>query len=169
MSDADHRLAEEVRAYLVQAFGADGAAPPAVTAARAVSEREAQLAAAYLCLLTAHADHECRQDEHRAMMRAIERLLGLGPDDTARVLRGAEEQMALSPPLFQFVDLIDRAYSRERKCLVVECLWRVAFADAELAAHEEYLVRKIADLLHLTTADLVATKVRAREGFDLES
>ncbi len=48
---------------------------------------------------------------------------------------------------------------------LVEALWRIAFADAELAGQEEYLVRKIAGQLHLTTADLVETKVRAREGF----
>ena len=43
--------------------------------------------------------------------------------------------------------------------------WRIAFADAELAGHEEYLVRKIANQLGLSTADLVETKVRAREEF----
>ena len=47
----------------------------------------------------------------------------------------------------------------------MEALWRIAFADAELAGHEEYLVRKIAGKLNLTSADLVETKVRAREKF----
>jgi uncharacterized tellurite resistance protein B-like protein len=47
----------------------------------------------------------------------------------------------------------------------LEALWRIAFADAELAGQEEYLVRKIALQLGLSTADLVETKVRAREEF----
>ena len=53
----------------------------------------------------------------------------------------------------------------EQKRQLVESLWRIAYADAELAGHEEYLVRKIAGQLGLSTADLVETKVRAREEF----
>ena len=48
---------------------------------------------------------------------------------------------------------------------VVHALWRVAFADAELASNEEYLVRKVAEQIELSTADLVETKLRAREEF----
>jgi len=45
----------------------------------------------------------------------------------------------------------------------VERLWRIAFADAELAAHEEYLVRRVSELLGLSTAGLVEARVRAKE------
>jgi uncharacterized tellurite resistance protein B-like protein len=165
MSDPDHALAEEVRTYLIRAFSGD---PAVRSGAELPDEREIQLATAVLCLSVMRADHECRQDEHRVLLRAVEHVLGLGSDDTSRVIRAAEEVMAAQAPFEQFVKLVDRAYSRERKCRVLEGLWRVAFADAELAAHEEYLVRKIADLLHLTTADLVETKVRAREAFGRE-
>jgi uncharacterized tellurite resistance protein B-like protein len=165
MSDPDHVLAEEVRSYLLRAFSGDpssrpGPAPP--------DERELQLATAVLCLSIMRADHECRQDEHRVTMRAIEHVLGLGPDDAVRVIRAAEAALEAQAPFEQFVQMIDRAYTRERKCRVLEALWRVAFADAELAPHEEYLVRKVADLIHLSTADLVETKVRAREAFGRE-
>ncbi len=154
----DRSLADEVRTYLESAFGPDvatGATP---------SERELQLATAFLCLAVARADRACRQDEHRVLEHALERVLGVGPDDTARLLRAAEEQIA-SRSFADVVSLIDRGYSRERKCRILESLWRVAFADAELAGHEEYLVRKIADLLHLTTGDLIETKLNAREAF----
>jgi uncharacterized tellurite resistance protein B-like protein len=52
-----------------------------------------------------------------------------------------------------------------QKRRLVEALWRIAFADAELAGHEEYLVRKIAGKLNLSTADLMETKLQAREKF----
>jgi len=44
-------------------------------------------------------------------------------------------------------------------------MWQLAFADAELAGQEEYFVRKVAGSLGLTTADLVETKILAREAF----
>ena len=36
-------------------------------------------------------------------------------------------------------------------------------SDAELSAHENHLMRKIADLLHITHGDYIAAKMRARE------
>jgi uncharacterized tellurite resistance protein B-like protein len=158
----DQTLADEIRGWLQTAFDAPAAAPaaPAIPA-----ERELQIATAILCLSVARADHQCSQDEHRILARAVERVLGLGEDDTVRLMRAAEAQITASRSFADVVSLVDRAFSRERKCRILESLWRVAFADAELSGHEEYLVRKIADRLHLTTADLVETKIAAREAF----
>ena len=44
-------------------------------------------------------------------------------------------------------------------------MWAVASSDAELKAHEEYLVRKVAEMLHVPFEDFVAAKIDARECF----
>ncbi len=41
----------------------------------------------------------------------------------------------------------------------------MAFADAEILAHEEYLVRKIAELLHVSRDEFVAAQLEARAEF----
>jgi uncharacterized tellurite resistance protein B-like protein len=159
MGTVYQNLANEVRAWLLQALGSS------LTPDTRALAPELQLAGAVLCLAIVRADHECRQDEHRAMQRALGRLLRLSEDDSVRLLRRAEEELTAPRPLHDFVALINRAVAREQKCRILESLWAIAFADAELAGHEEYLVRKVADWLHLTTADLVETKLRAREAF----
>jgi uncharacterized tellurite resistance protein B-like protein len=53
----------------------------------------------------------------------------------------------------------------EQKKLVVELMWRVAFADAEILAHEEYLVRKVSEQLHVPLADFIEAKIKARDDF----
>ena len=53
----------------------------------------------------------------------------------------------------------------EQKKTVVRYLWQVAFADAQLLPSEEYLVRKIADLLHVPQADFLDAKIKARDAF----
>ena len=65
----------------------------------------------------------------------------------------------------KFVRLLDLGCTPEEKRVVVESLWRIAYADAELEAHEEYLIRKVSEHLHLSKADLVESKIRARERF----
>ena len=44
-------------------------------------------------------------------------------------------------------------------------LWRVALADSELDKHEDYLVRKVADLLYVPHQDLI--RIRNRVSDDL--
>jgi uncharacterized tellurite resistance protein B-like protein len=47
---------------------------------------------------------------------------------------------------------------------MIEHMWRVAYADSTLSAWEQHLVRKVADLLHVSQGDYIAAKMRAREG-----
>ena len=47
---------------------------------------------------------------------------------------------------------------------MVEYLWAVAFADENVDKHEEYLVRKIANLIGVSHKEFIKAKLRARDG-----
>jgi uncharacterized tellurite resistance protein B-like protein len=133
--------------------------------ASAITERRLQLAAAVLMVSVVRADFESRQDEHRVLEKAIARGLDLPEDEAVIVVRCAEEALDRGVRFPVVLARLARECSSGQKRQLVELLWRIAFADAELVGHEEYLVRKIAGQLGLSTADLVETKVRAREDF----
>ena len=135
------------------------------TDATPITGRKLQLASAVLMVAVVRADFESRQDEHRALERGVARALDLHAEAAALVVRVAEEALDRGVSFAQLLQQLARECSVEQKRQLVESLWRIAFSDAELAGHEEYLVRKIAGQLGLTTADLVETKVRAREDF----
>jgi uncharacterized tellurite resistance protein B-like protein len=128
-------------------------------------DRYLQLSAAALMVSVLRADRFSRQDEHRVLERAIGRVLGVGPEISARVIRFAEEKLTDQVPFRNFVRLLDQGCTPDEKRHVLESLWRIAYADAELETHEEYLIRKVCEHLHLNKADLVETKIRARERF----
>jgi uncharacterized tellurite resistance protein B-like protein len=130
-----------------------------------ITNRKLQLASAVLMVAVVRADFESRQDEHRALEHAVGRALDLHQEASALVVRVAEEALDRGVSFGMLVQALARECSLDQKRSLVESLWRIAFSDAELAGHEEYLVRKIAGQLGLSTADLVETKVRAREGF----
>ena len=46
---------------------------------------------------------------------------------------------------------------------IIEYLWRVAYADAYIHKYEEYYIRKIADLLHVSHSDYIKTKLKAEK------
>jgi uncharacterized tellurite resistance protein B-like protein len=157
--EAKRALLAEIEAYFAGRHALDGG----------VEDRLLRMAAALLLLEMGRADFDSRPEEQEAALRALERVLGLSTADALAALRFADEELRKGRPLQHFTSLIDRHFSREEKLRVVEALWRVAFSDAELLAHEEYLVRKIADLLHVPPEDFLLAKVRAKEAFFGES
>jgi uncharacterized tellurite resistance protein B-like protein len=125
--------------------------------------RQAYAAAAVVLVLMLHADGRVRKEELVALRRVLGRVLGLDPTDVLRFMQIGEKGFDVQVSLIRILEILDTQCSVELKKKVVHGLWRIAFADAELEAHEEYLVRKISKQLHLTMADLVETKIKARE------
>ena len=153
-------LVREIQDFLDQQW------PQAVSDGTAtITARRLQLASAVLMVGVVRADFESRQDEHRVLERSLSRALDLHEEEAAIVVRVAEEALARGVSFAALLAQLARECSMGQKRQLVESLWRIAYADAELAGHEEYLVRKIAGQLGLSTADLVETKVSAREDF----
>jgi len=125
---------------------------------------QVKAAVAVLAVQVLRSDTQVRHDEHRALGHALERVLGLREAEALALVRHGEDEVAAGASFGDVVAVLRRCREDVRK-KVVHALWRVAFADAELAGQEEYLVRKAAEHLGLTTADLVETKLRAREEF----
>ena len=72
----------------------------------------------------------------------------------------ASEEARQSVDLYQFTSLIREHFSQEKKIKTIECLWTIAYADNHLDAHEEHLIRRIADLLYVTHQDFINAKHR---------
>ena len=160
----DERLGAELVREIREFLDTEGAAVLAGEAGF-VSVRRLQVAASILMVAVIRADQASHLDEHRVLGRAISHLLSATPDEALSVVRAAEEALEHSDGLRAVVLLLDAQCTPEQKKGLVAALWRLAYADAELQGEEEYLVRKVARLLHLTTADLIETKLQAREDF----
>ncbi|MEK6594039.1 MAG: TerB family tellurite resistance protein [Pseudomonadota bacterium] len=50
----------------------------------------------------------------------------------------------------------------EQRVLLIELLWRIAYADGKLDPYEDHYVRKIAHLLHVPNTQRMLTRGRAR-------
>ena len=62
----------------------------------------------------------------------------------------------------QFTSLINHEVTLPEKIQIVEYMWHVAYADGHISAHENHLMRRIGDLLHISHGDYVAAKARAK-------
>jgi uncharacterized tellurite resistance protein B-like protein len=130
-----------------------------VNAGQQGGEQAVRLATAALLIEVTRADHHVEQSERRAVVSAIQDLFGLSRSETDELVALAEEEVDGATSLFQFTQLVDREFSQEQKAQVIEMMWRVAFADLNKDHNEEYLVRKVADLLHVPHSMFIRTRL----------
>jgi uncharacterized tellurite resistance protein B-like protein len=125
-----------------------------------------QLATAALLVEVVRGDGGIDADERAVLEAAIATKFSLAPAEAAELIDLAEQEARLANDSFQFTSLINRSFSQAQKLRVVELMWEVAYADARLSAHEQHVLRKLAELLHVPHGDYIAAKIRARDAKD---
>ena len=75
----------------------------------------------------------------------------------------AKDEVDHAVSLHEFSEIINNELSATDKINIIENLWHVAYADAYLHKYEEYYIRKIADLLHVSHSDYIKTKLKAEK------
>jgi uncharacterized tellurite resistance protein B-like protein len=122
-----------------------------------------ELATAALLIEVVRCDSVVSDDERRAVESAVRTRFGLAADEAETLIRLAEDEVRQAHDLYQFTSLVNRHFTQAQKLAVIELAWRAALADAHLSAHEQHVLRRIADLLHVPHGDYIAAKTRARD------
>lgn len=122
-----------------------------------------ELATAALLVEVVRSDAGIVPKEQQAVLRAVREKFGLSADESQALFDLAEEEVRTAHDYFQFTSLINRHFDQPAKQHIIELMWRVAYADDSLAAHENHVLRRVAELLHVTHGDYIAAKMRARD------
>lgn len=77
------------------------------------------------------------------------------------LLEEAHQARKESVSLYEFTEQLRTGLAPAQRAELIEWLWRVAWADNRLGAHEEFLVRKAADLLGVPHEEYIRRKLRA--------
>ncbi|MBT3012512.1 MAG: TerB family tellurite resistance protein [Candidatus Thiodiazotropha sp. (ex Lucina aurantia)] len=133
---------------------------PNVEEEREQLEHSIRLAVVVLLIEIAEADYENAPEERHAILNAIQKQFALNRVSAEQLIALARQEHQESTDYFQFTRLINEHYSAEQKVKVVEAFWRVAFADQALHHYEEHVIRRLADLIHVSHSDFIAAKHR---------
>ena len=131
--------------------------------AEEISEHSLQLATAALMIEMMRADSEISDEEQKTITDTIRLKFNLSAEETETIIKLAEEEITKATGYFEFTSLINKGYTYDQKIKVVEHLWEVAFSDTVLDKYEEHMVRKIADLIHISHKDFIDAKLRIRK------
>ena len=121
-----------------------------------------QLATAAILIEVSSSDNEVAPEEREAILDALQSSFGLDESSTRELVGLAEEAVRETVSLYEFTHLVDRSFSPEQKKHIIGLAWQVAFADERLDENEEYLIRKLATLLHVTHPDFIDEKLKAK-------
>ena len=105
-------------------------------------------------------DHDAR--EHPAAIDSLIQMFGIDSGEAQALLEQAREKAQQLTSYYSIVSVIKRDLSVEERILLIEVLWRVAYADGVLHGHEDHFVRKIAHLLYVPNTQVMLARARAR-------
>ena len=88
---------------------------------------------------------------------------GLDDADLSDLVRVARDTADANASLHEQIALINGNFSAQQKLNLVRGLWEVAYANNELHHHEELLIRRLADLMHVSHTDFIRSKLRVLE------
>ncbi|MCF8062873.1 MAG: TerB family tellurite resistance protein [Deltaproteobacteria bacterium] len=124
---------------------------------------DVRVAACALLIEVASIDGEFSDHEREAIIAALRNGLCVPEDEVKAVLEIARKELEGSIDLWQFTHLVNRHSTIAEKEGILELVWQVVLSDLRIDKHEDYLVRKLAELLRLDHRQMIEAKLRARE------
>ena len=148
-------MIERIRSFFLREM-----APPAEAGAEGPGAEELRIAACALLLEVANADDYFSEGERKHLRALVRRHFGLKREAADELIVLAEQERRESVDLWGFTNLVRTHYSTGQKLVLAEAMWGIVLADGELAAREDYIMRKISGLVGLETGYLAAARRR---------
>ena len=134
-----------------------------VLEAEADSTSADQLATAALLIEVMVIDGNLDPDEIQSISATLSRMLDLSAQQVDELIELSQAEVREATSLYQFTSEINKHFDHNKKLSLMTAMWRVAFADGHLDKHEENIIRRVADLLHIRHSEYIRCKQLARE------
>ncbi len=119
---------------------------------------EIELTAAVLAYEIARSDGDIDKDELSVLMEEIEKIATKVGKERLEILKIVENYSKDSVSFYEFIEDINKNYSKEEKLSLLKFLWKTAYADGRLDVDEERIVRRVADLIMIKDVEVLKLK-----------
>jgi len=126
------------------------------------SEHTLQLATAVLLIEVMRSDFETTDQEQATALAIFKERFDLSDAEVAQLSELGHQSATAANDLQQFTSVINRELDPAEKIRIIEYMWQIAYADNQISAHENHLMRKITSLLYIPHSDYIAAKMRAK-------
>lgn len=106
----------------------------------------------------ARSDGEISEPELAILLDEIKKISIKVGKEAKKVLEIIEEYSRNSVSFYEFIDDINKDYSKDNKLSLIRFLYDVAYADKILEVNEERLIRRIADMIKIKDIEVLKIK-----------
>jgi Uncharacterized protein conserved in bacteria len=126
------------------------------------SEHQQQLACAALLIEVAVVDQEFDASELKTLTGILEQKFGISAEECSTLITLAQAECEQATSMYQFTQLVNDSCTPENKFELIKGMWAIAYADGDLDKYEEYVVRKVSELIYVSHSDFIRAKLAAR-------
>ena len=119
---------------------------------------EIELTASVLAYELARSDGKITKEELSVLMDEIENIANKVGKSKEEIFEIIEIYSKDSVSFYEFVEDINKNYSKEEKLDLIRFMWKMAYADNKLDVDEERLIRRMADLINIKDMDILKLK-----------
>ena len=119
---------------------------------------EIELTATILAYEIARSDGDISKSELDLLLNEVKKITSKVNKSQDEILEIIETYSKNSVSFHEFIEDINKDYSKEEKLSLIKYLWDVAYADNILEVSEERLIRRIADLIRIKDVEVLKLK-----------
>ena len=126
---------------------------------------EIELTAAVLAYEIARIDGHISNDELGLLMQEIKIISKKVGKNEEEILKIIETYSNDSISFYDFVEDINKSYTKDEKLSLIRFMWKIAYADGELDVDEERLIRRLADLVKIKDIEVLKLKNLSKKDY----
>ncbi len=119
---------------------------------------EIELTASVIAYELARSDGKISKEELSILMEEIAEIAEKVGKDKDEIFKIIEIYSKDSVSFHEFVEDINKNYSKEEKINLLKLMWKMAYADNKLDVDEERLIRRMADLIRIKDIEVLKLK-----------
>ena len=128
------------------------------------SENNGVLIAALL-IHAAKIDENYTEVEKKIILKAIEQLNEINPDEAEKLFKLAEKKEEESNQIVEFTREIKKR-PIEFRYKIIEIIWKIVYSDGVNDSYESNLIRRICGLLYISDKDNGIIKTKVHKSFN---
>lgn len=119
---------------------------------------EIELTAAVLAYEIARIDGDISKHELNVLMEEIKKIAQKVNKEELEILKIIETYSNDSVSFYEFIEDINKNYSKDEKLSLLKFMWEISYADGKLDVDEERFIRRLADLIRIKSIDVLKLK-----------
>jgi len=130
-----------------------------------ISDDQIQHAAAVLLVEAMMADHHVAESELQQLVSSLQELFPVSAEQSAELMQLARDKHDVLVSLQEMTSIINKTRDQELKKNIVFAMWCIALSDENKDKYEEHLIRKVAELLHISHSHFIQARLRAENRY----